>query len=233
MASSRLRPVILVGLEGNIGAGKTSLLDYARSIPNVSVLYENEAAWRNQNGQDLLARYYHSPQQHAATFQFAIQRYQALDMRLAVQEAQQNHHILVTERTPAAGEMFIREAREQGQLDKVAYDTLTEGTDLLNREFRYQHIIYLFTSFEQAYERTKKRRQDRQREGRYEPPVPKRHIRNLHDRYEKWIHTKKADPSVTVHVIHGNSNLVEVKKELANILTHIMTREDSLYAKTE
>ena len=233
MASSVQRPVILVGLEGNIGAGKTSLLDYARLIPNVAVLYENEIAWRNQNGQDLLAHYYRSPQQHAATFQFVIQRYQALDMRVAVQEAQRNHSVLVTERTPAAGEIFIKEARARGQLDKVAYDSLIEGTDMLNREFRYQHIIYLFTSYEQAYERTNKRRQDREKEGRYEPLVPKSHVKNLHERYEKWIQTKEKDPDVTVHVIHGNSNLVDVEKELAQILHNIMIHEDSLYAETK
>ena len=54
-----------ISIEGNIAAGKSTLLDYLDSNPEITVLKEPVHRWRNVARYNLLERMYNDPIRHA------------------------------------------------------------------------------------------------------------------------------------------------------------------------
>lgn len=68
-----LRPITIT-VEGNIGCGKTTFLNYlAEREKNVFLLAEPVAQWRNLQGHNLLKMMYNDPKKWGFTFQTFVQ----------------------------------------------------------------------------------------------------------------------------------------------------------------
>jgi deoxyadenosine/deoxycytidine kinase len=72
-------PYLLVAIEGNIGVGKTTLLDaleqYYQSHTNVIILREPVTQWeqmQNEHGESILSQFYHHPTKYAFSFQVLV-----------------------------------------------------------------------------------------------------------------------------------------------------------------
>jgi deoxynucleoside kinase len=66
------RPYTVV-VEGNIGSGKTTFLNYFQQFDDVNVLAEPVNKWRDCNGFNLLEKLYSDPKKWSFTFQSYVQ----------------------------------------------------------------------------------------------------------------------------------------------------------------
>ena len=87
---------LTIALEGNIGCGKSSVLDRLEES-GISVLREPLQEWRDVEGtgENLLARLYESPEE----FQYPFQTYAMLTMLEDRLRAARDTPVLVTERS--------------------------------------------------------------------------------------------------------------------------------------
>lgn len=208
--NSTTRPYTIV-VEGNIGSGKTTFLQPFTTIPQVEVLEEPVKEWRSlDNGRhNLLELMYTDPTRWSLLFQTYVQ----LTM-LRQHSKPAIKPVRIMERSLlSARYCFVENLHERGQMTEAEYAVLSEWFNFLvtcpNLDFGIDHIIYLRTDPEVAYERVKKRRRHE------EHLIPIEYIRDLHNLHEDWLfrRTKFQPLQAPVTVVDANQDLEAVKEE--------------------
>ena len=170
-----------ISVEGNIGAGKSTFIDFMQELEDIEVAKEPLHEWQNVGGQNLLNRMYKFPKEN--TFLFQV---------LALLTILRNHlrHQFygtkprVVERFMGS-RCFIKNAHKNGNLTDAEnmvlsdWRTFLEDCPLMNMQADL--IIYLRTSPEKAYQRIKKRNREE------ELNIPFEYIQQLHNYHDEWL----------------------------------------------
>jgi deoxyadenosine/deoxycytidine kinase len=92
---------LTVFVEGNIGSGKSTLLSYFEKIPDIGVVPEPVAVWKDFVGENLLQKLYEDPKTWVFRFQVFVQQtlMDALEKKAAVDPAK----VLICERSIFSG----------------------------------------------------------------------------------------------------------------------------------
>lgn len=174
-------------IEGNIGAGKTTFLSIIKTyLPHVTIVEEPLDAWnKKSHGQSLLEHFYKDTPRWAFTMEmFTLMCRVQEHMR----EQQKKHGYVVMERSIYSGYYcFALNSYMQGFMDELEWEIHKNWFDYLVKD-RCNHphgFIYLRTSPERAYERTKKRN----RQG--EETIPLGYLQQIHDRLESFLIKKE------------------------------------------
>lgn len=199
------RPLTVI-VEGNIGSGKTTFLNFFKKYKQIKVLAEPIELWRNCNGHNLLGHMYTDPKQWALTFQSYVQ----LTML--------NHHTLHTECQVKMMERSIYSARycfvesmvRNGILNKPSAAVIDAWFQWLikNTAVEVDHIIYLRTQPEIVYERMVKRNRWE------EKSITLDFLKDLHQLHEEWLYDKVLyHCPATVSVIDANLDIHSIEQE--------------------
>lgn len=179
------RPFV-VSIEGNIGAGKSTMLKFFESYTDVELIPEPVAQWCDVNGHNLLGKLYEDPKRWSFQFQSYVQL-----TRLQLLKKPTNCSVKIIERSIQNNRYcFLENAKKEGSLSGAELETLFSWYDWLNSNIGLplDLIVYLRTSPEVAYERLKKR-------GRKEEAgVPLQFLESLHQSYEDWLIHKTSGP---------------------------------------
>jgi deoxyadenosine/deoxycytidine kinase len=147
----------IYALEGNIGAGKTTILKIMENnFKDVEFVEEPVKEWQNLGGMNLLDSFYTNPKRWGFSFEFysMLTKIQAL-----LKAANSDKPIIIIERSILSNKVFMDISKELGKLDKMEY------TMLLNTyNFYLQHVypqiagvIYLDTPVDECIKRITKR----------------------------------------------------------------------------
>jgi deoxyadenosine/deoxycytidine kinase len=171
--------VLMIAVEGNIGAGKTELMNYiiskrsewARQLPDVNIVVVKEpvdewTAIKDHLGHSVLERYYENPERHAFTFQMMVYLTRMRVLRQAYRECMKNSskkmHVIISERSLVSDEcIFMQHLDEMGcvnDFERHTYNLICEEfRDMMGKNVR---MVYLRASPEVCYARIQKRRRD-------------------------------------------------------------------------
>ena len=175
-------------VEGNIGSGKTTLIDSLKNIPNLELLTERIADWKNVGGHNLFNLVYTGGLKYHYLFQMTVLRSQLMDKL-----ARTDKKIRIFERSPYSSfHVFIEGVKHKIQdveyksLEKwFNFATVPEGLN-----FKPDLIVYLQTTPEIAYRRLSNR--ERPEEAR----ITFEYIKKIHELHENWlIQGKKPIPA--------------------------------------
>jgi deoxyadenosine/deoxycytidine kinase len=177
----------IVSLDGNIGAGKTSLLDAiercvaARGLCNtIVVLREPVSEWR-----EVLPRFYADPARHALAFQTLVLSTLASQLRRALARKPAPSLIICERSIFASRDVFARLLLESGAFDEVehaVYCRVFEEVKWgLGAHARLARAIFLDTSPHACAARVA----ERAREG--EADVALGYLKSVARTYEDWI----------------------------------------------
>ena len=147
----------IYALEGNIGAGKTTILKMiAKHFKDVEFVEEPVKEWQNLGGMNLLDSFYSNPQRWGFSFEFysMLTKIQAL-----LKAADTDKPIIVIERSILSNKVFMDLSKELGKLDKMEYCMLMNTYDfyLQNVYPQLSGIIYLDTPVDECIKRITKR----------------------------------------------------------------------------
>ena len=147
----------IFALEGNIGAGKTTILNIiAKHFKDIEIVDEPVKQWQNISGNNLLNLFYSDPQRWGFSFEF----YSMLTKTQGLLKALDSEKpIIITERSLLSDKIFIDLSKELGKLNKMEYHMLMNTYDfyLQNIYPPLTGIIYLDTPVEQCVKRINKR----------------------------------------------------------------------------
>lgn len=166
-------------VEGNIGSGKSTFLEYFKHHDDVCIITEPIHKWRHFHGINLLERMYKDPLIWAQPFQ----SYVTLSM-LQAHTTPTNRKIKIMERSIySAKNCFVEALYNDRILEEGMYYILHEWFDYIERNIHIQAdlMVYLRCTPQTAFDRLKKR-------GRTEENmIDINYLRKIHELHENWL----------------------------------------------
>ena len=147
----------IYALEGNIGAGKTTVLkQMSKTFNDVEFVEEPVKDWQNLGGENLLESFYKDPERWGFSFEFysMLTKLQAL-----LKAADSEKPIIIIERSILSNKLFMDLSKELGKLDTMEYKMLINTYEfyLQNVYPQLNGIIYLDTPVDECIKRIIKR----------------------------------------------------------------------------
>lgn len=192
---------IIISLEGNIAAGKTTLLAALEKITNGHILTVAEKVdeWRfmGQNRDiNCLDLVYRDPSRYYFVFQMNVQNSRYRCISNAVRQAKANVQkgdsnalrIILTERDIRTAPMiFGKHAFKEGYLEKIHLEVLIDTVNVLHQKYEAKLLIYMRTSVDECFNRKNKRDRKEERDA-----VTYDLLQKLHDLHEKFFKSALA-----------------------------------------
>ena len=204
--------MVLVSIEGNIGAGKSALCQLLKEN-EMHVSPEPVVDW-NVKGEDgteynVLKYFYENPSMYACMFQTLI-------LRTRVEQSRKLTHGFI-ERCVHSDKMFGAMQFERGNMNDVQYATYLYQFRQAIRDTPTIHgHIYLRTDVDTCEDRIHSRKRDGENE------ITKEYLRDLHAQHEKWLFPGgKARPNVLV--LDGSVDYVNDEEKKKAFIRKIRT----------
>ena len=153
----KIKTKIIYALEGNIGAGKTTIMKIiGQYFTSVEFVEEPVSQWQNLGGMNLLEAFYSDPKRWGFSFEF----YSMLSkIKALLNAANSDKPVIVIERSILSNKVFMDLSHELGKLEEIEYSMLMN-----TYHFYLQHvypqlsgIIYLDTPVDECIKRITKR----------------------------------------------------------------------------
>ena len=187
---------ILVTVQGNIGSGKSTLVERLRKRfegnNSVCFLQEPLDIWNtitDKDGTPMLSLYYSDQKKYAFSFQMMayISR-----LHLLKQAINEGYDVIISERSLTTDKnVFAKMLYDDQKIEEVEYKIYLKWFDEFQKDFPKEHIIYVKTSPEIAHYRVNKRA----REGE---DIPLAYLRNCHLYHEAWLSTDPMERLLTI-----------------------------------
>jgi len=218
------RPFTVI-VEGNIGSGKTTFLDYFAKFKDVEVLQEPVNKWRNVQGHNLLDLLYKDPSRWSLAFQTQVQ----LTM-VDFHTQETSARVKLMERSIFSGRFcFIENLYQSKIMEPAEYSVLSEWFKWItsNLDVNVDLIIYLRTSPEVVHQRISNRAR------KEEKTVPLSYLQDLHKIHEDWLHNQTTHfvPAPVIE-IDANADLPEMLEQISKVEEQILNRKKIKYPET-
>lgn len=197
MQSDHSQPQVVLTLEGNIGAGKSTFLKLVKHYLNVDIVAEPTDKWQGGNQEEnLLNLFYKDTKRWAYTFQsYAfITRIQEQETSIAQNP---DKIVQILERSVYCDRYcFAKNCYENGTMSPLEWHMYTEWFSWLVEAYttKPDGFVYLQTSPEVCLERMKKRNRSE------ESTVSFDYLQSIHNKHEKWLIQKEDLAPVTAHI---------------------------------
>ena len=147
----------IYALEGNIGAGKTTMMKIiGQYFTSVEFVEEPVSQWQNLGGMNLLDAFYSDPERLCFSFEFDSM---LSKIKVLLNAANSDKPVIVIERSILSNKVFMDLSHELGKLEEIEYSMLMN-----TYHFYLQHvypqlsgIIYLDTPVDECIKRITKR----------------------------------------------------------------------------
>ncbi|KAJ8923106.1 hypothetical protein NQ315_001659 [Exocentrus adspersus] len=198
-----------VSIEGNIGAGKSTLINYFSKMPGIETFAEPIEWWRNVQGHNLLDLMYSDIHEWLKVFQSYVQftrlRVQTSKPKSATTTVQMFERSIQNNRF-----CFLEQAYRSGYLHGADYAVMDQWYRWIraNVDISLDLIVYLRSTPDVVYERVKAR-------GRPEETgLPLQYLRDLHDSHERWLMTDdERFNTIPVLVLDADKTLEEIVEQ--------------------
>ena len=203
----------IVSLEGNIGAGKSTIVEklqqkyalpYEESkkyfgrlaLEKIVFMPEPVDIWTSicdsATGESILEKFYKDPKTYSFAFQVMVYNTHLEAFRKVVRE-NPDCVLLICERSIDAGRhIFAEMLRDDGMIDDVSFQVYTRLVESTANEFPLDAIMHLNVTPEVCLERVGKRA----REG--EDGIPLEYLEKCDRYYRKWLFGKECELDASV-----------------------------------
>lgn len=211
----RSKKKFTVAVEGNIGSGKSTFLQYFKNSKSAEVLMEPVEMWKCVRGHNTLDLMYRDAQRWSLTFQSYVQ----LTM-LQNHCKKQTKPVKLLERSIfSAKYCFVENLYKSGRMPPVDYAVLSEWFDWIvkNEHTNVDLIVYLKADPETCMKRLRKRNRSE------EAGVPIEYIEELHELHEDWLLGNTSFPvPAPVLTLDADKDLTELVVEFEKRRTEIL-----------
>ena len=203
---------IVLSLEGNIGAGKSTILNaLERQLGKDSgwlFLKEPVHIWetiKDKDGKSILCKFYENPSKYAFSFQVMafITRYQ--ELKRLLKENPDCKGIICERSLEADKNIFAKMLHEDGVMDSMHYSIYDRYFQEYEGNYQLTGIVHIDATPETCFTRVK----HRSRNG--ENNISFDYLQKCHNYHEKWINDNKD--CLNVLTLDGNPTMSEQLKK--------------------
>lgn len=197
-----------VSIEGNIGAGKSTLIKYFSHFAGIETYPEPIGWWRNLDGHNLLELSYLDKDKWLNTFQMYVQ---LTRLKIQTTPPQSSTTVQMYERSLQNNRYcFVEQAYKSGVLHGADYTIIDEWYKWAkkNCDIDLDLIVYLRSTPEVVYKRMKARQRPE------EADIPFKYLEELHDSHEQWLMSDDSSfNSIPVLVLDADKTLEEIVEQ--------------------
>ena len=178
----------IVAIEGNIGAGKTTIFDKLKQrlahdsgvvfMPEPVDIWESIAG---SDGETILAKFYRDPIKYAFSFQVMAYSTRLAMLRKTIKENPHCSTIICERSLEADRNIFAKMLRASGKMEDVEYQIYEMLYKDTAAEFPLHRAVYIDSEPEKCLERIGKRA----RNG--ESTIPLDYLANCRQYYDEWL----------------------------------------------
>jgi deoxycitidine kinase/deoxyguanosine kinase len=177
---------ILISIEGNIGTGKTTLLDHLKDHYKddikIGYLAEPVDVWntiKDKAGYTILEKYYSDQTKYAFAFQMMAYISRLSVLKAALQEKKYN--IIITERSLFTdSQVFAKMLYDTQRIEEVEYLIYNKWFNEFMADLPPINYIYLQADPASSFARVNKR-------GRVGENIPLSYLETCHQYHERWL----------------------------------------------
>ena len=220
---------IIISIEGNIGSGKTTILnrlktEFMNQQTQTKILFLREPVdiWEtvkdNQN-ETILSKFYKNPAKHAFAFQVMAFSTRLTILREAIQNNPDVEIILCERSLDADKEIFAKMLHHDGVIEDIDYQIYNMFYNEITKQPEVKQlsgVIYINADPEVSFERTKIRARDG------ESTITLGYLMECHAYHEKWIGNKKQG-NLNYPVLNINANGVISEKQINSVFEFIQS----------
>ena len=212
-----MKPII-ISLDGNIGAGKSTFLNHLRNnLQDVHLVDEPVGQWtalKNAEGKNLLELFYEDKKRWSYTFQNCAILTRLKNIQDAVNKLSKDvsePQVIITERSVLTDKhVFAEMLYEAGDIDPLEWELYETWFNIFGKQHPVSGIIYISTSSNTSKERI----QIRNRHG--EENIGLDYLDALDSQHKKWVENTDI-PVLTLSTEPG----VSVEKNIEEVVQFI------------
>ena len=193
----------IISIEGNIGAGKTTIIEQLekqyKDIKSILVVREPVDVWENikdSHGESILAKFYKNPEKYAFSFQIMAFVTRLSLIRKLIKENPDCKLIICERSLEADRNIFAKMLYDDKMIDEINYKIYMKFYNEYKNDFKLNGLVYIHTEEDICYKRVHKRN----RKG--EEVVPLEYLKKCKEYHQDWLINKK-----NILVINGNSDV--------------------------
>jgi len=206
---------IIISLEGNIGAGKSTFLEHLeKTLANVSdwiFLREPVHIWeqiRDEDGETVLSKFYANPEKYAFAFQVMAYTTRYQELKRIIEEYPNCKGIICERSLEADKHIFAKMLHSDGLIDKVMYNIYEKYFSVYEGNFTLDGIIHIHATPDVCFNRIMKR----SRNG--ESSISLEYLQNCERYHVAWLSIEKTpvlkldvNTDVNVSVTNADTNI--------------------------
>lgn len=208
---------ILISIEGNIGVGKTSLINLLQKTMSdiAEFILEPVEEWiniRDENGKNLLETFYNDKLRWSYTFQ-NIAYITRMDKIISMIENSEKKIIILDRSLEADLNTFAKMLYDEKFINEIEWNAYNKWNNFFNKHFgnKFKHkIIYLRCSPNISLERIKIRNRESEKNISFE------YLQLVHNYHESWLFNNS-----NVLIIDADKDFVNNVQNFSFILENI------------
>ena len=188
-------------IEGNIGSGKSTIISFLQSLPELKqlkfvVLEEPVEQWKqfkDDQKKNILDYFYKNPKRWGYLFQMM-----AFMTRAKLIQQHNDKNILMERSVFSDRYIFAKNCYEQSLITNIEWKTYLHWFSWLCDQFNLHEdaFIYLQTDPKKSYQRIQKRNRSEEKQ------IPYDYIKQIHDKHEEWFLNNKKQKNILI--LDGN-----------------------------
>tara|TARA_B100000780_G_scaffold279002_2_gene254899 strand:+ start:666 stop:1256 length:591 start_codon:yes stop_codon:yes gene_type:complete len=191
---------MIISIEGNIGCGKSTQLDFLKHTYDVKC--ENVEEWKSEGW---LEAYYENPKYHAFGFQMRVM-HDHMNRKFT-----EHSKCTIVERSPyTCNFIFGNLLYEDKLLTNLEYDLMDKYYQSIS--WKHDACIYIRTSPDICFERIKKR--DRQNEDM----ISIEYLQKLHRKHDEYLIRTNSTKQFSTYIVDGDKCPEDIKIDIDKIL---------------
>lgn len=199
---------MLISIEGNIGSGKSTIIDFLKSLNNENIVFVDEPVdeWLKikSNKKNALELFYEDQSKNA--FWFQVLAY-ITRLRNLLETVKKNpNKIIITERSIYTDKyVFAQMLFEDGHISDIEFQTYNYWFDTFEKQTRIDIVLYVNTNPEECMNRIHTRNRPE------ETKIPLEYLQNCHKKHKDWIYDKEKCKIVK---INGNQSIENIQQNV-------------------
>tara|TARA_B100001121_G_C18693475_1_gene624038 strand:+ start:1377 stop:1997 length:621 start_codon:yes stop_codon:yes gene_type:complete len=206
---------MIVTIEGNIGSGKSTIINYLKNLDNKNIVFVDEPVneWLNikSNGKNALELFYEDQEKNS--FWFQILAY-ITRLRNLLETIKTNpNKIIITERSIYTDKyVFAQMLFDSGKINDIEFKTYNYWFDTFENDTKIDVILYVNTKPEECMNRIKTRNRSE------ENGVELEYLIGCHNKHIEWLKNEKNSKII---YINGHQDKENMKKEVLQFVNSI------------
>jgi deoxyguanosine kinase len=208
---------MLISIEGNIGSGKSTVIEWLKTQENKNIVFVDEPVneWlsiKDKDGLNALDCFYKDQKQNAFCFQILAYITRLKKLILKLEEYSNQDIIIITERSiDTDRNVFAKMLYEDGFISSIEWETYNYWFDTFQHISTVNTIIYIKTDPEKCIERINRRNRTE------ETNIGLEYLEKCHKYHNDWLNKNEA----TIITINGHETVEEIRNQVMNVLNKL------------